>query len=282
MISRAGVLYHPKRDDTRLAAERATEILASHGVKATLLPAWDDEAIKAALPSWQLCITCGGDGTLLRTGRLAAPYAVPQLGINLGRLGFLAELQPEEMETRLPEYLNGDIPVEERSMLRATVRRHVDRAHGGAHKPPQVFDALNEVLVGRSAVPRVVRVTIAIDGVPFTEVAGDGVLVATATGSTAYSMAAGGPVLWPVLRNLLLNAVCPHVGRFSPVVLAPTSHVEMEVTSGFPASVSIDGQVDVALADKDLVEVVLSPHTARFVRARPPAHFFGLIGRVFR
>ncbi|MHB9090239.1 MAG: NAD(+)/NADH kinase, partial [Chloroflexota bacterium] len=144
------------------------------------------------------------------------------------------------------------------------------------------FDALNEVLVARGALPRVVRVDVTIDGAPFNTVAGDGVLVATATGSTAYSLSAGGPVLEPRLRNLLLTAVCPHVARLGPVVLPAEAVVRMQIVGGNPAILSIDGQVDLAMASGDCVAVRISPYVARFVRARPPTHFYERVGHVLR
>lgn len=278
MISRAGVLYHPRREDARVTAEEAVGILTRLGVEATLLPAWDDTAIRGAMPGWQLCLTCGGDGTILRTSRIAAPFGVPQLGINLGRLGFLSELQPDELASRLPSYVDGTHAIEERTMIRATL--HSKQADG--EQPLVQYDALNEVLVARGSLPRVVRVAIAIDGAPFTSFGGDGVLVATATGSTAYSLAAGGPVLAPTLPNMLLNTVCPHVARLSPLVLPPEAVVRLEVTGGLPAILSVDGQIDVSLLSGDAVEVAVSPFVARFLRARPPAHFYEVIGRVLR
>lgn len=282
MTREVGVLYHPRRKDAHDIALVVAQLLARNEAKATLLPAWEDDAIRAAMPAWQLAITCGGDGTILRTSRIAAPFGVPQLGINLGRLGFLAELEPREVEERLPLYLNGHFPVEERAMVRALFTPAPGRLEDDSVDESQEFDALNEILVARGALPRVVRVEVTIDGERFNTVAGDGVLVATATGSTAYSLSAGGPVLEPRLRNLLLTAVCPHVARLGPVVLPPDAIVRLELVGGNPAILSVDGQVDLAMASGDSVVLQLSPYVARFVRARAPAHFYERIGHVLR
>ncbi len=282
MIERVGVLFHPKRADAHAAAREAVKVLSQCGVTCSLLPAWDEEAIRAALPAWQMVITCGGDGTILRTTRLAAPLGVPQVGINLGRLGFLAELQPAEVAERLPSYLTGQYPIEERAMLRAILYQageplpEASAEETATHR----FDALNEVLVTRGALPRMITVRVTVDGVDYNTFAGDGVLVATATGSTAYCMSAGGPVLAPSLRSVILQPVCPHVARPTALVLPPESQVILEVGAGFPAILSIDGQVDLALGDGDRVHVSLSPYTARFVRARPLEHFYQLVRRV--
>ncbi len=285
MTNFVGVVYHPKREDAREVARQAAEIIGRQGANVVTLPAWDDEAILAALPGWQLVVTCGGDGTILRTTRLAAPSGVPQLGINVGRLGFLAELKPEEMADKLPLYLKGEYWLEQRSMVRATLwlaNGQATLAADIAASPGQQFDALNEVLLTRSGLPRVIRVKVAIDGVTYTTLVGDGVMLATPTGSTAYSLAAGGPVVSPQVADLILTAVCPHPVRSVPLVLPPTSKVTLQIVGAQPAMLSIDGQVDIAVGAGDLIEVSASPFVARFVRARSPGYFYELIGRTLR
>jgi NAD+ kinase len=279
-----GVLYHPRREDARVVAHQAAEVLEKHGATVALLPAWDDEVIVTSMPEWQLVVTCGGDGTILRTTRLAAPLGVPQLGINVGRLGFLAELKPDELSEKLPLYLNGEYWIEKRSMLRATLllSRGGQTVAAEPAGPGQQYDALNEALVARGALPRVIRVRVSIDGTEYSTFTGDGVMVTTPTGSTAYSLAAGGPVVAPQLGNLTLTAVCPHLARAVPLVLGSEAKIRLELLGGNAGILSIDGQVDVALGQGDAVEVSASPHVARFVRARSPGYFYELIGRVLR
>ena len=186
------------------------------------------------------------------------------------------------MAERLPLYLAGRFAIEERAMVRAEFHPAAPVEEGEANGRGSEFDALNEILVTRGALPRVVRVNVTIDGAPFSTLAGDGVLVATATGSTAYSLSAGGPVLDPRLNNLLLTAVCPHVERLGPVVLPADAVVRMQLVGGNPGILSVDGQVDLAMASGDTVVVSISPYRARFVRARPPSHFYERIGQVLR
>jgi NAD+ kinase len=201
MISRVGVLYHPRRPDARASAEQAAGILAGLGVEATMLPAWDDEAIRSAMPDWQMCLTCGGDGTILRTSRIAAPFGVPQLGINLGRLGFLSELQPDELASRLPDYIDGGHTIEERAMIRGALRL-MPSADGEPPQPAAHYDALNEILVARGVLPRVVRVAIEIDGAPFTSFG--------ATGCWWQPPPGRPPTPWPRVARCLRHrsAIC--------------------------------------------------------------------------
>ncbi|MHB1131441.1 MAG: NAD(+)/NADH kinase [Chloroflexota bacterium] len=275
-----GVLFHPTRADAVHVAKRAAQVLEQHGARTQLLAARDDPALTAALPNWQLVVTCGGDGTILRVTRWAAPLGIPVLGINVGRLGFLAELKPDDMVEKLPIYINGERWVEERSMLRCDFQPL--NAATGNHSDAQQFDALNEVLLTRGVLPRVVRIKVAVDGKDYATYGGDGVLVATATGSTAYSLSAGGPVLSPCLRDLVLTPVCPHAARGTPLVLPAESRIRLEMLAGYPGVLSIDGQADLQLAEGDVVEVYTSPHVARFVRSRSDGYFYELVGRVLR
>jgi NAD+ kinase len=281
LIKHVGVLYHPKRNDAQKVARQAVAILGRHAIASTLLSAWEDESILAMLPNWQMTVTCGGDGTILRIARLAARFGVIQIGVNFGRLGFLAELQPNEVAEGLSRYLNGEYWVEERTMLRATVcprdKTVADDPEGDADC--RWFDGLNEVLVARGALPRVIRVKVAIDGTDYAVLGGDGVAVATATGSTAYSLAAGGPVLSPHLRSMVVTPICPHILRAAPLVLPPEAKVTLEMCSGFTGIISVDGQVDVPIDSGDTVRVATSPHVARFARARSAGYFYELAGR---
>lgn len=282
MIERCGVVYHPARIGARELALSIAEMLLRRGAAGTVLSSWDDEKVRAAIPEWQMVITCGGDGTILRTTRLAAPVGVPQLGVNLGRLGFLAELRPDEVASRLPDYLDGDCWIEERTMLRVDVVPKSGGHPNDGERPrqPKQFDALNEVLVARGILPRLISVGVAIDDRPYHTFGGDGVLVATATGSTAYSLSAGGPVMHPRLRNLLLTPVCSHPSRGVPLVLPAEAEVRLDYLSNQPAVVSVDGQLDVPIETGDSVIARVSPHVARFVRSTARDHFFEVLNRV--
>jgi NAD+ kinase len=188
------------------------------------------------------------------------------LGINLGRVGFLTESEPEQWQDVLSRVLAGDFWVEDRMMLRA-VARHGGQVIGRA-------DALNDVVIGRGVRARVVHLDTEIDGGHLAMYVADGLIVATPTGSTAYALAAGGPVLPPHLRNILLVPVSPHLSMERPVVLAEGVTVRIVVSSRRPAVLTVDGQVLAELALGDDVLVEASPHVARFARVQEVAYFY--------
>jgi len=288
-IRRVGILHHPRIPDSQPLARAIGDSVERLGLTAWLGSAWDEESLRQQAVELDLLITLGGDGTLLRAARLGSPYGVLLLGVNLGQLGFLAELTPAEVASALPGILEGHYWVEERLMLRGRVRRTKDEelalsmVKGRRTKdefqalhlgPAEYFDALNDVVVGRGSLSRTVRVEARIDGDYLTTYVADGVIVATPTGSTAYSLAAGGPILEPELKNLLLTPIAPHLTVVHSLVLPATAEVTLRVATDHPASVTIDGQIDLPLEDGDTVIVTASPHVSRFVRLQPKAYFY--------
>jgi NAD+ kinase len=213
-----------------------------------------------------LLVTLGGDGSILRVARAAAPYGVPILGINLGRVGFLTETEPDGWKDVLARALAGDYWVEERMMLQVTASR-------GDEKLAQA-EALNDVVVGRGERARVVHLCVEVDGGFLASYAADGLVVATPTGSTAYALAAGGPILPPELRNIVLVPVAPHLSMGRPVVLSEGATVRIVVVGGRPAVLTVDGEVKAELVDSDEVTVGASPHTARFARVQEQTYFY--------
>src|SRR6185503_10719088 len=202
------------------------------------------------LSGQDLIVVLGGDGSMLRTGSLAAQFGVPILGINLGRLGFLGEVQPEDWPQALERVLRGDYWTEERMML------HVEHRRGG--EVLGTYEALNEAVVGRGALARPVRLRTLIDGGELTTYVADGLIIATPTGSTAYALAAGGPILPPELKNILLIAIAPHLSIDRAIVLSQGSRVEVIVRTDHQAILSADGQYEVPLQDGDEVRVCMS------------------------
>jgi len=213
-----------------------------------------------------MIVALGGDGTMLRIGCIAAPHAVPVLGVNLGRLGFLAEVQPDEWPATLARVMAGDYWLEERMMLRAGLERD------GVEL--QVLDVLNEVFVGRGATGRPVRIEVRIDGGLLATYLADGLIVATPTGSTAYALAAGGPILPPELKNILLVAVAPHLIIDRPVVLDEGTTVDLRVATPQRVILSADGHDPIPLENGDHVRVQSSPYVCRFVRVQPKSYFY--------
>lgn len=273
-IRRVGILHHPRIPDSQPLARAIGDSVERLGLTAWLGSAWDEESLRQQAVELDLLITLGGDGTLLRAARLGSPYGVLLLGVNLGQLGFLAELTPAEVVSALPGILEGHYWVEERLMLRGRVQKSQVKSQTSNVKSADCFDALNDIVVGRGSLSRTVRVEARIDGDYLTTYVADGVIVATPTGSTAYSLAAGGPILEPELKNLLLTPIAPHLTVVHSLVLPATAEVALRVATDHPASVTIDGQIDLPLEDGDTVIVTASPHVSRFVRLQPKAYFY--------
>jgi NAD+ kinase len=266
-----GIVYNPRAPQSKLLVQQLAEKLGL-GESSWIVPTSDMEDLVMPPPSTSIIITVGGDGTILWAAQLAAPRGIPLLGVNLGRVGFMTELKADEAVSRVREYVNGQAWEEERTMLQARVVSEMSR--DTAEVPLQ---ALNDVVVGRSAISRLVHLEVRIDGALLTTYRADAVIVATATGSTGYSISAGGPILHPQSRDLLLNPVATHLGLASALVLPPDSVVEVTLRSDYQAVLSIDGRVDLALAPGGTVEVKRSPYTARFLRSHPPNHFYAVL-----
>ncbi|MBI4505984.1 MAG: NAD(+)/NADH kinase [Chloroflexi bacterium] len=276
MTGRVGVVYQPQHPAAQELAARVREIVAQEGQAVWAGSVWDVADLKANSVGLSLVVALGGDGTILRVGRVVAVHGVPLLGVNLGRLGFLSELEPGDVDAALPSYLRGDCWVEERTMVRATVRASADGP------PTQSYDALNEVLVGRGGLSRIVRLSLSVDGAPYATYRADGLIVATPTGSTAYALAAGGPVLSPYVPALVLIPVAPHLSLARALVVPDQATVQVSLAADHQAVLSVDGQVDVPIDDGALVEISASPYRCRFLRRGERADFYRRLGEKLR
>ena len=260
------------------AIKMCHRVAASLGVGAVswIASAADLAVDEGTLRETRLIITAGGDGTILRVARAAAPYEIPILGINMGRVGFMAEVSVKDAEKRIPFYLNGEPRIEERLMLQATVRRP------GENDPWLTVHALNDAVVSRGAVARLIDVDVTIDGAHLATYRADGVIAATATGSTGYALSAGGPVLHPESKVLLIQPLAAHISLQTGVVIPDTSVLELRVPhDDGDAVLSVDGMTDSALTPTDTILVQRSPYVARFLRADPPSAFYAaLTGRL--
>lgn len=271
-MKKAGVTYHPKSEAARRCAEDIRGRLAGRVPDVWLASAWDDSARDEHVPGTELLICCGGDGTVLRAARAVIPHPVTLLGVNLGRIGFLTELTPPSLNDRLDEILDGAGRVEERAMIETETVR-------GGEELRERFHALNDVVIGRAAIGRTVQFTVRTDGALVGSYRADGVIIATATGSTAYSLSVGGPILHPESREIIMTPVAPHLAPANSVVMAAGSRLEVEIAQRQQAILSVDGQPDMDLAGGDIVRVHASEHTARFLRLGPPGDFFVRVGR---
>jgi NAD+ kinase len=259
------IFYHPNVRESLGLAQAIAAFINDHGASAEY-SSIDDEAKRARAGEADMLISLGGDGTMLRVGRIGAFKSQPVLGINLGRLGFIVDVQPDEWRDVVERILRGEYRIEERLMLHASHNR------GGATLDS--FEVLNEVVVARGTVVRPIRLHTMVDNDPLANYVADGLIIATPTGSTAYAMAAGGPVMPPTARNIIIVPLAAHLSPDRPVVLLPDMVIEITVRTEHQAVFSADGQTSTLLQDGDLVRIQTSRHTARFVRMRPPAHFY--------
>jgi NAD+ kinase len=266
---RVGILHHPRKPQSQTLAEEMAAVIHAHGGEAWLASAWDEASVLSHLPGANLMITLGGDGTVLRAARMGARYGVPILGVKMGRLSFLAEILPDDWRDPLVRILDGQFWLEEHMMLDVTVHHRTEERPHQHH-----YEALNDVVVSRGRLARIIRVPTYVDGVYLTTYAADGVIVATATGSTGYALACGGPILPPELRNILLIPIAPHLSLDRPIVLAQGATVKLDVESDHETILTIDGQFRVDLSNRDRVEVTSSSHVARFVRLRDRNYFY--------
>lgn len=215
-----------------------------------------------------LAISLGGDGTVLRAVKLLDGSAVPILGVNVGLLGYLTEVEPPAMLAALERWFasdesGGDWRIEERMMLQVTVQRV------GPDNQAERWRALNEVVLEKGESGHTVRLDVSIDGSPFTSYAADGLIVATPTGSTAYSLSARGPVVSPQHRAMLVTPVSPHMLFDRSLVLDPDEPISIGVSGYRTVEVSVDGQRVATLSEGDTVVCVPAAETARFVRFGP-------------
>ncbi len=260
------VTAYPKMSDAFAEAEVMSAFLTERGMPAPCGSLYDEELRKRVRKGeFDMLIAVGGDGSVLRAGHLCAPSGVPILGVNLGRLGFLTQIDRREWREYFEKLFNGEAWIENRMMLNA---EHI-RAGESLGKS----NALNEVVVGRGQYLRPVRLTAFVDAHQLTSYVADGLIAATATGSTAYALAAGGPILPPELRNILLVPIAPHLSVDRAVVLAEGSSVNIVVKSE-NAVMSVDGQPPTPLIEDDQVKVTAASVTAQFVRFGDPGYFY--------
>ena len=229
------------------------------------------------LENTSLVVVVGGDGTILRAIRAISPFNVPVVGIKMGKVGFMAELNPEEAISRLPEFLSfisqenqseTAIRVEERMMIEANIMP------SSGTQPRITVHALNDITVGTSKAARLVELKASVNRVHLTNYRADAVIISTATGSTGYALSAGGPIVFPEAQMMILQPVAAHTGLRDGLILAPDSLIELEASDGYQASISADGFVDSVLESGEKVIIRKSPHTAKFLRAHQPDFFY--------
>ncbi|MFP3854892.1 MAG: NAD(+)/NADH kinase [Anaerolineales bacterium] len=266
-IRRVAVLAHQALMSADGLAKDVEQHLSSKGVEVRLGGLGDNAFAQSVLREENdLVVALGGDGTMLRAGELAAESATPVLGINMGRLGFLMEVKRENWRHAIDRVLQGEYWLEPRARIAATLFREEEEIGR--------WEALNECVVGRGRTARPIRVQAEVDDHYLATYVADAVICATATGSTAYALAAGGPILPPQLRNMLLVPVAPHLSADEAIVLPENATLIMKVGEGPPVDLSCDGWLHHEMAPGDRVEVMASPEDALFVRLEDPGYFF--------
>jgi NAD+ kinase len=261
------VMAHPNIPEALDVAERVGEFLHKEGVGVRTGSLYDQGFRNAVTrKEFDLLIALGGDGTMLRAGHLCAPVDIPLLGINIGHFGFLVELNRQEWRKFLSKLLSGNFRYEERMMLNAHCLRN------GEQGP--VLDVINDVVVARGKYVRPIEIEAYLNGSYITGYVADGLIAATATGSTAYALAAGGPILPPEIRNILLMPVAPHLSIDRAVVLSEGSSVFIKVSTKHEAVVSVDGQESVQLQSGDGVQINAHKKSLFMVRFEDPGYFY--------
>ena len=264
---RVTIVANPKLAEAFATMAEIAALLGARGVS-VVQGVLGDEHVRESVERQQaeVLIALGGDGTVLRAGHLCAPHAVPILGVNLGRIGFLTEVERSQWRPALEKLLSGDFWLEPHMTLNASLWRG-DSMLGE-------WDVLNECVIGRGGMVRLVRLKAEIEGRYATYFAADALIVATPTGSTAYALAAGGPILPPELRNILLLPICPHLSLDRPVVLSEGATVSFQVQADHPPILTVDGQFEIALAEGDSMVVKASPHISRFAHVEDRDYFY--------
>ena len=225
-------------------------------------------------PDIDMVIVAGGDGTLLSVARTAGPRGVPLLGVNFGSLGFLTELQPEELFSGLERVVRGDYVIEERQTLR--VRYHRGR------KTHAEYALLNDVVITKSALARMIELAVCVDNEEVATYTSDGLIIATPTGSTAYNLSAGGPILDPRMRAFVIAPICPHTMTCRPLVVPETVRIQVTLRDTLEeVYLTLDGQVGFPMSREDSVVVDTHPSPVRLVRAAGRS-FFEILRRKLR
>ena len=276
-VRRIGIAVKPKKTEVEpilreligWIREQGREVLLDREAAAACPGCGPSLSRAEVVAGADLVVVLGGDGTLLSIARLMEAREVPILGVNLGSLGFLTEVTLPELFPALESVLRDDFAVSRRLTLAARVRR--------GEEPVGAFVALNDVVISKTGPSRIVELETFVNGEYVTTYRADGLIVATPTGSTAYCLSAGGPILYPTLPALVVIPICPHTLTNRPLVLPEGARVEVvQRSAGEGVHLTVDGQVDVGLQHRDTVTVARSPHTITLVKS-PKLNYFELL-----
>jgi NAD+ kinase len=269
-VSRIGFAYNPTSEEAVELRERAAGWCRMRGVEHWAAPAGETELLVERLPGSDILVVLGGDGTFLRAARAVAEVDVPLLGINLGKVGFLSKGEAHELEGLLGQVAAGSYTVQERMALTGAI------LPGG--RPAETrFTALNDIVIARGSLARVVRLSVTIDESHLATFVADGLVVSSPTGSTGYSFSAGGPILDPQSRNLVVTPIAGYLSAIRSIVVSPRQVVRARVQDAHEALVSVDGREDHRIEVGDVVEVRALERPIRFVEPDGAMPFWDLL-----
>jgi NAD+ kinase len=269
-IRRIGFAYNPTNDAALELRERAAGWCLMRGLDQWAAAAGDLETHRRELPTTDILVVLGGDGTFLRAAQAVAEVDVPLLGVNLGKVGFLSKAEAHELEPVLEKLVAGRYAIGERMALAGAVLP-------GGRSSDETFTALNDIVIARGSLARVVRVEVTIDASHLATFVADGLVVASPTGSTGYSFSAGGPILDPQSRNLVVTPIAGYLSAIRSIVVSPKQVVRCRVLDAHEALVSIDGREDLQIQVGDVVEVRALERPIRFVEPDGALPFWDLL-----
>ena len=270
-IRRIGFAYNPTQEPGVELAARASGWCRIRGIDEWQAPAGELKTLVRELATTDALVVLGGDGTFLRAARAVAEVDVPILGINLGKVGFLSKAEAGELEGVLERIVAGEYTFDERMVIEGRILRGANPGEG------ERYVALNDIVVARGALARVCRLDVSIDDTHLATFIADGLIVASPTGSTGYSFSAGGPILDPVSRNLIVTPIAAYLSAFRSVVASPEQVVRCRVVDAHEALVSVDGREDLPIAVGDVVEVRALARPIRFLQPKGSMSFWDLL-----
>jgi len=270
-VKRIGFAYNPTSEAAVELRERAAGWARVRGIDHWAEPSGEYERLCAELASTDVLVVLGGDGTFLRAARAVTKVDVPLLGVNLGKVGFLSKVEAGEIESILAQLAAGDYRIDERMTLEAQI------LPGGRDADGYIHTALNDVVVARGALARVCRLEVAIDGSHLATFIADGMVVASPTGSTGYSFSAGGPIVDPLSRNLVVTPIAGYLSAIRSVVVDGDQVVRCTVLDANEALVSVDGREDFGIAVGDVVDVRAAKRPIRLVEPKSSKPFWDLV-----
>jgi NAD+ kinase len=273
VVKTIAIFYQGRKQDTSQAAAQLVPMLQEQGyhVRTIDIRKEAEECTDTSLAGYDVVLVLGGDGTIVHAARLCSRVNVPVLGINFGRVGFLTELEPHELSTELAHYLNKDpsVWIDKRAMLHAVLEQD-------GHS--EEFLALNDIVIARGMWPRVVEIRVWVDDYYYNTSYADGMILSTATGSTAYNLAVGGPLLHPQVQSIVLTPIAPHLASDRSLILQPEATVRLQIFTGSqPGVFSADGQMNREIQNGATVTIHKSKFVTQFLRRRPPTYFYQVI-----